>query len=42
MGDLGKGPDVQRVRVGTVHRVAGTEHSAVKFLYGPAHSVITI
>src|SRR5438132_4126271 len=37
--DLRERRQVERLRVGTVHRVAGAQHPAVDLLYGPAHGL---
>src|SRR5439155_19104168 len=36
----GEGEDIERLRVGSVHGVARTEHSSVELLHGPAHREI--
>src|SRR5262249_35322458 len=41
MSDAGQGGDVQRLRVGTVHRIACSEHAAIGLFCSAAHNVIT-
>ena len=40
VGDPSQGGDIQRLRVGAVHRIAGAEQTAVGTLDSTAHSSI--
>src|ERR1700680_1903234 len=41
VGDAREHGDVERIRVGTVHRIAGAKHSTVDLLAGSTHPGIT-